>query len=183
MTRIAIRPAGYSGLQKAIHWLTALMVAVLIPVGLYMTRRGAATNFDAVTNQLYTAHKTFGFVLLWLVVLRIVIKARTGTPAPVETLSPLQRLVSDVVHRALYLLLVLVPLTGWAAVSAYPATGALFGLSLPAILPVNQALAGTLFAIHGVLAKVMLVLVLMHVGAAVMHWVILKDGVMRRMLP
>ena len=176
-------PVAYSGLQKALHWLIAGMVAIMLPVGFYMVNRGAATNFDALTNQLYTAHKTFGFVLLWLVALRIVVKFRRGVPAPVSTLSSFQVFVSDAVHKSLYALLVIVPVLGWAGVSAYPATGLLFGLSLPPILPANQWLAERILNIHGILALAMAALVAMHVGAAVMHWLVKKDGVMQRMLP
>ena len=94
-------PVAYSGLQKALHWLIAGMVAIMLPVCFYMVNRGAATNFDALTNQLYTAHKTFGFVLLWLVAWRIVVKFRRGVPAPVSTLSSFQVFVSDAVHKSL----------------------------------------------------------------------------------
>lgn len=176
-------PLGYSSLQKALHWLVALMVLIMIPVGLYMVQRGVATKFDAFTNQLYTMHKTFGFVLLWLVVLRIVVRFRSGAPAPEASLKPIQVFVSEAVHKALYVLLVAVPLLGWAGVSAYPATGILFGLSLPQIVPVNPALAEKLLMLHSYAALTMLGLVAAHFGAAMLHFLILKDGVMRRMLP
>jgi cytochrome b561 len=178
----SVKPLAYSMLQKMLHWGVALMVMILIPVGFYMVARGEATKFDALTNQLYTAHKTFGFILLWLVALRIVVRLRQGAPAPVASLSRFQVLVSELVHKLLYALLIIVPVLGWAGVSAYPATGILFGLNLPAILPVDQALAGRLLQAHGVLALLMTALVMMHFGAALFHRLILKDGVMARML-
>ena len=179
----SMKPEGYSSLQKGLHWLIALMVLMMIPVGFYMVQRGAATKFDALTNQLYTIHKTFGFVLLWLVALRIVVKIRRGVPAPEASLSRLQVFVAEAVHKALYALLILVPLLGWAGVSAYPATGILFGLYLPPILPENPALAEKILALHGYTALTMAGLIAAHFGAAMLHFLILKDGVMRRMLP
>lgn len=174
-------PLAYSGTQKALHWLVALMVFILIPVGFYMVWRGEATKFDALTNQLYTAHKTFGFVLLWLVILRIVVRWKTGVPAPESTLNRIQVIVSEAVHKLLYLLLVATPLLGWLGVSAYGARGALFGLSLPEILPKNDALAGQLLELHGAFALAMVACLAAHVGAAFLHLIVLKDGVFRRM--
>ncbi|CAN1514535.1 CybB Cytochrome B561 [Rhabdaerophilaceae bacterium] len=181
--RAQTAPSAYSGLQKALHWGIALLVLAMIPVGLYMTYRGGATNFDALTNTLYTWHKTIGFLVLLLVVWRIAVRRARGAPDAVATLTPIERLVSDLVHKALYALMGLVPLLGWAAVSAYPARGVLFGLSLPPIMPVNQSLAGFLFAAHKFAAFALAALIAAHFGAAMMHWLIKKDGVMRRMLP
>lgn len=179
----SMKPEGYSPLQKALHWLVALMALIMIPVGLYMVQRGAATKFDALTNQLYTMHKTFGFILLWLVVLRITVKFRTGTPAPEASLKPIQVFVSEAVHLGLYALLFLTPLFGWLAVSSYPATEILFGLNLPQIAPVNERLHHLFMLGHKITAYLMAGLVAAHIGAAMLHLVILKDGVFRRMLP
>ncbi len=176
-------PQAYSGPQKLLHWLIALLVFGMIPVGVYMTNRGATTNFDALTNTLYTWHKTIGFTILLLVLLRIWIRKSRGVPEPVSTLTSFERFASDAAHKALYVLMILVPLLGWAAVSAYPARGILFGLSLPPILPVNEALAKTLFSLHKAAAIGLVLVVMAHVGAAFMHLIVKKDGVFRRMLP
>ncbi len=60
-------PQSYSGAQKALHWIIAVMILMMIPIGFYMVDRGEKTNFDALTNTLYTNHKTFGFLVLMLV--------------------------------------------------------------------------------------------------------------------
>lgn len=176
-------PQAYSGPQKLLHWLIAVLVFGMIPVGVYMTNRGAATNFDALTNTLYTWHKTIGFTIFLLVLLRIWIRKSRGAPEPVSTLTSFERFASDAAHKALYVLMILVPLLGWAAVSAYPARGILFGLSLPPILPVNEALAKTLFTLHKAAAIGLALVVMAHVSAAFMHLIVKKDGVFRRMLP
>ncbi len=176
-------PQSYSGAQKALHWTIALMILMMIPIGVYMVDRGEKTNFDALTNTLYTNHKTFGFLVLMLVTLRIIIRARRGVPEPVSTLTPFERFASETVHKGLYVLMVLVPLLGWAGVSAYPARGILFGLSLPPIAPVNESLAKTLLMLHGWAAFALAALIAAHFAGAMMHMVIKKDGVVRRMMP
>jgi cytochrome b561 len=87
------------------------------------------------------------------------------------------------VHGALYLLLLVVPLLGWAAVTAFPALITLNGFHLPAMpgIPQDQALAKQLFEIHGNLALVLAVLALAHIAAGLHHLLIKKDGVFQRM--
>lgn len=173
----------YAPSHRALHWLMAAMVIVMVPVGKYMVERGKATNFDALTNTLYSGHKLGGFILLWLLALRIVVKRRHGVPPPVATLTPLERIASTAVHHLLYVLLLVVPLLGWAGVSAFGARE-IFGLfSLPPILPQDQALAKTILSLHGAAAMLMVLLVAAHVGGAMMHLIIKKDGVFRRMWP
>ena len=176
-------PRAYSLTQKGLHWLVALMVFILVPVGFYMVWRGEVTEFDAVTNQLYTAHKSFGFILLWVVLARIALRWGRGVPAPHATLTNWQRILSGAVHWLLYVVLIAAPVTGWLGVSAYGARGALFGFSLPEILPKDDALAEQLLELHGGLAIVMIALLAMHIGAAFYHRLVLRDGVMARILP
>jgi cytochrome b561 len=176
-------PVAYSGTQKLLHWVIAALVLVMIPVGIYMVNRGAATNFDAITNQLYTAHKSFGFLVLLLVIWRVVLRLTRGAPAPVVTLTTFEVFASETVHKLIYVLIVLVPLFGWAYVSAFPATGVFFGFNLPSILPVNKGLAETCGMLHRVSAYALTALLAAHIGAALMHFLIKKDGVMKRMLP
>ncbi|MCA0406981.1 MAG: cytochrome b [Proteobacteria bacterium] len=180
---MAERPAAYSGLQKLIHWVTALLVLTLIPVGFFMVTRGKATNFDAVTGQLYTAHKTFGFIVLLLVVLRIAVRLTRGTPAPEPTLSRFQVIASEAVHGLIYLALIAVPLLGWIGVSAYGARDLFGGFALPEIVAKNPGLAKAVLQYHGLIAIALAALLFAHIGAALMHRFVLKDGVMRRMLP
>lgn len=178
-----IRPLAYSGAQKLLHWVIALIVFVMIPVGIYMVWRGGATNFDATTNQLYTAHKTFGFIVLLLAIARIVVRVRTGSPAPEASLTRLQVVASEAVHGLLYVFLLCVPLLGWAGASAYGARGVLGGFSLPEILGKNSVLGEMILKYHAYAAILLALLIGAHIGAALFHRLILKDGVLKRMLP
>lgn len=178
-----IRPSAYSGSQKLLHWVIALIVLIQIPIGFYMKQRGLETKFDAITNELYTAHKTFGFILLLLVLVRIFVRVRTGAPAPEASLSRLQVVASEAVHGLLYGMLLLVPLLGWTGVSAYGARGILGGFNLPEILAQNAARGEMILQYHRYAAILITLLIGMHVGAALFHRLILKDGVLKRMLP
>ncbi|MBS9478957.1 cytochrome b [Ancylobacter radicis] len=179
----AATPARYSFAARLLHWVVAAFVIMLIPLGLYMVARGEATSFDALTGDLYSLHKLLGFIVIWLIALRLLVRLTRRPPAPLATLTPFERIVSASVHGLLYVLLIAVPLLGWAGVSSYPALN-IFGLfDLPAILPANEPLANRLFGVHGLLAQILGLLVLLHIAAALMHRFVKRDGLMRRMWP
>ena len=175
-------PRSYSPLQRTLHWITAAVVIVMIPLGLYMVQRGAWSNFDALTNTLYSWHKLIGFCLLWLIVARIVVRLVRGAP-PQVPLHPLQHFAAEATHLGLYALLIVVPILGWTGVSAYGARGTALGFTLPQIIVENQDLGNAILAYHGWAAILLGLLALMHIGAALMHRFIFKDGVFARMWP
>jgi cytochrome b561 len=172
----------YSPLQRMLHWITVAIVSIMIPVGLYMVYRGKWSNFDALTNTLYSWHKLIGFCLLWLIVVRIIVRLIRGAPPP-EPLHPLQQAAATATHFGMYVLLLVVPILGWTGLSAYGAMDAALGIKLPQIISKNEALSETILHYHGWAAIGLGLLALMHIGAALMHRFILKDRVFARMWP
>jgi cytochrome b561 len=173
----------YSRTARQFHWITAGFVVVMVPVGAYMVNRAAATDFDGLTNTLYTSHKTFGFLLLMIVAARLAYRFLRGAPPDEPTIEPWQKAAAHTTHWALYALLVLVPLLGWLGVSYYDARATLFGFQLPSIASKNEDMAKMVFGLHKAGAMLLTLLVFAHVGAALFHHVIRKDGVLRRMMP
>lgn len=173
----------YSGTARLLHWLTFAFVAVMAPVGLFMTSRAERNIFDGLTNALYSSHKLAGLTLLVLVVARLVYRLVHGAPPDEPTLAPWQRIVSHLTHWAIYALLLTVPVLGWIGVSLYPALD-IFGLfNLPALVAPNQGASSMAFMAHKLGAFALLALVGLHVAAALFHFIVRKDGVLRRMLP
>jgi cytochrome b561 len=173
----------YAKGARNFHWITAVFVFIMVPVGLYMTYRGEVTNFDALTNTLYSNHKLAGFILLWIVVARLVYRFTRGAPPDEPTLEPWQKAVAHLTHWGIYALLLIVPLLGWYATSLYGALGTPFGFSLPAIAAKNEEASKTVYLLHKLGAILLSLMVLAHVGAALFHHVIRKDNVLRRMMP
>jgi cytochrome b561 len=96
----------------------------------------------------------------------------------------MQRVASHLVHIALYVLVTAQALIGWIATSAYGAAISFFGLfTVPAIVGKDQSLATPLFTAHEVLGFGIAGLLFLHIGAALFHYFIRKDGVLQRMLP
>jgi cytochrome b561 len=174
----------YSPAARRFHWWTVALLAIQVPLGLYMAYRGnVLKTFDAVTNFLYNSHKTLGIVILLLVVSRLLYRLGHGAPDHEPTITRWQQIASALNHWGLYVLLIVVPVLGYLGVSLYPALGLFDVVTLPGIVAPDQGAAGRVFFYHWLGALALVALAGMHVAAALFHYLIRKDGVLARMLP
>ncbi len=173
-------PARYSTLQIAIHWLTAIIILGMIPVGLAMTRIGPGPT----TNLLYELHKSFGLIIIGIAVIRIGVRLAMGAPPVVTTIPPWQRIAARGTHLALYALIVLVPIIGWIATSTCCAPVNLFW-TIPMTLPMDGGMEASkpIFLVHRIFAYTLAGILLLHAGAALHHHYVKKDDTLRKMLP
>lgn len=173
-------PMRYTRVARALHWLIALLVLSAIPAGLAMVRIGSGPLQD----WLFDFHRSLGFVVLVLIVVRIV--WRLGhRPPPLPAGTPaLQAVAAHVVHGALYLLLLIAPIVGWLATNAYGAPIAVFRLfELPVLIGKDEAVSKLLFGLHEVLGIAIAALVVVHIAAALFHQLVVRNGLIRRMWP
>ena len=171
---------GYSRIAKLLHWLVAICVLSTIPVAFWMNNASPGPLQD----NLFNLHKSIGMLILALMLLRVTYRLTAGAPAAEPSLAPWQRSFSSTVHTLLYVLLVAMPIVGYTANSAYGASTPFFGLfDLPPIVGKNEALSEQLFKYHRWTGWAVAVLAAMHIGAALQHHFIHRDGVLRRMLP
>ena len=174
-------PDAYRPAQKALHWLTALLVAVLVPVGFAMAN---LMGDGPAKNTAYELHKSFGIIVFGLAVARVAVRLVHGAPPLEPGLPAWQRVAAHASHVALYALIVLVPLSGWAATSACCAPVNLFW-SLPLTLPVEGGMdrAKGIFLVHYTLAFALTGVVLVHIAAALHHHFVRRDRTLARMMP
>lgn len=169
----------YTLVQKTLHWSIALAVIGALAGGelIHWLDNGS------FKDQVYFLHKSTGILILALMVARVVARLFHGAPALPAEIPGWQRRVSGLTHFLLYALLVTMPLVGWAATSAYPAPLPFYGLfDIPALVGADRALSEQLFAIHRYMGRAILALVVMHIGAALFHGLVKKDGVFQRMV-
>lgn len=189
----------YTKPARRFHWWVALLVLLQIPLGLYMKWRGdempgvndkgepVKGTFNGIadnglTDQLFSGHKLIGLTILALVLARLIYRLSNGAPRSDPSVpAPLTGL-SHLVHWSLYLLLIAVPIGGYIATSYYGATD-VFGLHLPAVTPKDEKFAERLFDLHGLGGELILILIGIHVAAAIFHKFVRKDRVVERMLP
>lgn len=178
---------GYPGVRKLLHWIVALCVIVVLIGGVmlgYFGFEGLKNTYGIeTTNFIYKYHKSFGLLILMLMTVRIVLKFIMPDPPHVPPLSDFHRIASKSVHGLLYLLLLAQPVIGWVATSAGGFPAEFFGGEFPAIVAKDMALSETLYGVHGAVGLLILALVAVHIGAAMLHRFVYKDGVLARMLP
>jgi len=170
-------PTRFSPALRALHWLMALLILTMLFVGVGMM----STASDA-RRWLYELHKPLGILILVLAAVRLIVRLVTKAPPLPADLPAIQKLAAHASHVLLYVLMFALPLIGWAMLSAggYPIS--LFGsIHLPPIVPHSAALYALLHGAHVTLALSLFVVVLGHLGAALVHGLIRRDGVFSAM--
>jgi cytochrome b561 len=162
----------FSGLQRVLHWLMAIMVLAMLFIGVSMV-----STLTPRFLTLIAIHKPLGIAILGLAVLRLGVRWRLGAPPLPDDLPPVQALAAKLSHVVLYAFLVVMPLVGWGMLSAggYPVV--LYGsLHLPAILPHDEQLHAILQTAHTVLAYGLFATILLHVAQhSSMPWSVVTE--------
>jgi len=163
-----------------LHWLVALGLVGTFAMGFYMHDMPLSPS----KLQLYSWHKWAGVTLFFVILVRLGWRvAHTPPPLP-EMMSAPMRFAAHAAHCVMYALMVAIPLTGWLMSSAQGFQVVWFGVApLPDLLPKDAGLAELLKSVHMVLNYTLLALVVTHIGAALKHHYIDKDGVLASMLP
>jgi cytochrome b561 len=172
--------SGYSGTAKVLHWtVVALLIAQFI-VAWTMPEIRRDTKPETMINL----HLSFGVVILFVAVIRLVWRATHAEPPPQDGLPPWQLQSARAVHWLLYGLLFVVPILGWINASWRGFPVVMFGLELPKLVATRASGLRWTGDVHGLLANyLLLALVALHVAAALYHYFIRRDGVLQRMLP
>ncbi len=168
----------YGTTAKIFHWLIVALLTVQYPIGWLMPdlHRGMTPGAPM------TFHMSFGSVILVLIVLRFVWRV-THPVAPESRLPPWQRLSSEAVHWLLYVLVLATTITGWLFASFRGWSISLFYLVPLPMLASDSAEAGkAIDGLHQAMELALLVVIGLHVAAALAHRFIYRDRIMQRML-
>jgi cytochrome b561 len=175
------RPAAYTRTAIALHWLIALLIICGFALGWVMTD---IPGFTPTKLKYFSWHKWIGVTVFALAVIRVLWRA-THVPPPLPAgTSRLATGGAHAVHALLYLLMLAIPITGYLYSSASNIPVVYLGLiPLPRLIDPDPVLKETLKTLHVTLNYTLLVLVSLHVLAALKHQLLDRDGVLARMLP
>lgn len=170
-----MKPTVFHPVARVLHWSMAILILAMLFIGVSMV-----TDLSVRHPVLVSLHKGTGLALLVLVIARIIVRLSIPHPPLPQDLPAVQRLAAGASHLLLYGLMLAMPLLGWAMLSAggYPRP-----LDLPAIAPHDVQLYAVLRQAHGWAGYLLFATVMVHVGAALMHAWVRRDGVLRSMWP
>lgn len=177
---------GWGRIARLLHWLMAGLILFMLGLGIWMTRFTPDLGARYALTQL---HKSWGFVVFCLALIRVV--WRFARPAPADLPMPAwQRRAARMMHLLLYALMLVLPLSGWVMVSAAPVQDLMgiqnmvFGLfPMPdPWVPGVQAVEDAARLVHGWAVWGLSGLLLLHVGAALDHHFICRDRILMRMV-
>jgi superoxide oxidase len=177
----AAEGARFDQTSIALHWLTVLLI---------MAQFSSAWLRDAVDHEtsfamaLLTMHRTTGLLTWIVVVARLVWRRYFADPPPFpQSMPKLQQSIAKANEYGLYALLITQPITGLGNVLFHGRPFTLLIWEVPVLLEANPAIRSLFVRAHEFGAKALVVLIGLHVGAALFHGLVLRDGVLQRMLP
>lgn len=176
----------YHKVSIILHWLIGFALIANLALGVMLEDIP-----DAMKGQFYQLHKSLGISVLLLTALRILWRFIKPAPPELPSMAGWEKVVARVTYALFYVLMIGIPLSGWAVVSASPLNipTVLFGVipwpHLPFFAEVvdRKALAHDIKEVHEMLSNGMIVLLLLHVAAALRHHLLLKDETLLRMTP
>lgn len=165
---------------QALHWATAFVI--IAAWGLTLVIDGMPRGPEKA--YYIGLHKSLGVTTMALVLLRLVWRRLSPPPALPENMSGLLQSAAAAAHIGLYLLMILLPVSGVVMSQANERPVAFFGLfTLPTLIGPDKDLGHDVKEAHELLGNLLMLLVFLHAAAALFHQHILKDGLMLRMLP
>ncbi len=170
-------PTQFALRSRILHWLMAVMLLTMLFIGVTMV--ASLGNY----HKLVAIHRPLGIMILILAVIRLINRMFTTLPPFPPTMSRQERWIATASEKLLYGLMLALPLVGWGMLSAghYPIV--MFGpLHLPPILPANPTVYAVLRKTHTILAYLLFVTFLAHLGAVLFHTLIVRDGLLKRMV-
>lgn len=183
----AAHPHGqYGAAAKWFHWITVGLMAIALPTG-FVIKFITGEADGAYKMAFYAIHESAGLTILFAAIARILWKMRNPPPPHPADLPPMMRTAATATHHGLYALLILQPILGFLATNAwgFPMQGrtAYLGfIDLPKFMEASTGIATVLSWGHTIGGYLFLVLLVAHIGAAIFHHAIRKDGTLMRML-
>jgi len=175
----AVAPPAYTIVARILHWVMAILILFMVPLGFVI-----ANDWGGPLQELlYDLHRSIGALIIPLILMRLVYRWATP-PAPLpDDIPAIQQLAAHATHWCLYALLLVQPIVGWMANSAYGEPIKAFGwFELSPIWPEDRLFSEQLFALHGLIGTVIAGLVAVHIGGALYHHLVRKDRVLMRMI-
>jgi cytochrome b561 len=171
----------YTRTAIALHWLIALLIVCGFALGWVMTD---IPGFTPTKLKYFSWHKWIGVTVFALAVVRIIWRATHAVPPMPRRMPQWQSVAANLVHLLLYVLMIAIPASGYLYSSAANVPVVYLGIvPLPRLIAPDPELKAVLKTVHVALNYSLVVLVAMHIAAAIKHQWFDRDGLLSRMIP
>lgn len=163
---------------KLLHWLSAVLIICMLFLGVSMIQSLATWQ-----NSALKLHQSFGVLVLVLVCVRLVNRPFIQVPPLPSDLSRVQGFAAKASHVLLYILMIILPISGWLMRNAEGLPVSFFGLfQLPLLISEGIKSYSLFRELHGIIAWSLFGVIVLHVSAALHHGFIRQDSVLASML-
>jgi cytochrome b561 len=166
---------------RILHWLMALIIIGLLIVGFYMA---SLDEFAPNKEKLFIIHKSLGVTLFVLVFIRIFFRITKKTPPLPDSIPKIIQLAANSVQYLLYLMMILMPISGYLMSSYYGFPVIMFSTPLPMLVHTDMEMGKTFNDIHKILGYCLVALLTLHILGALKHrfFDVKENDVLKRML-
>lgn len=165
-------------------WLHGLIFALVCLQFYLVWGQELFPTGSAIKTQYTLLHKSFGLLLFLIAALFVLWRTLNEKPLLLITPPRWQQIAAKAVHHTLLTLLLLIPMVGYLMACADGRSVRFFNLfTFPCLMPANEQLSTILFLAHTKLGYLLFILICLHGLAALYHHFILKDGILKRILP
>lgn len=170
----------WGAVAKSFHWVLALLILCQLVLG----KVAEEAPLSPLKLDLFVWHKSIGVTILLLVILRLAWRLNNPSPSMPAGTPAWETKLARIGHGLLYLLMFAVPITGWwvSDTSRIPFK-AFWLVPVPDLIPADRAMSDLASDVHGALTNLLLLVVLIHIAAALRHHFFLHNQVLNRMLP
>ena len=173
-------PERYGSLQITLHWV---MLLLLVAVYACIELRGFFPKGSDLREALKTWHFMLGLSVLILATVRVLVHLFGPRPRIHPVPPHWQVIAGKLVHLALYVFMVVMPIIGWLLLSSEAKIIPFFGLQLPPLIDADTNLAKQIQEIHETVGTLGYALIGVHAAAALAHHYVQRDDTLLRLLP
>lgn len=168
----------YGALAKFFHWSIAVLILGLLPMGMLLESLGNSP----VKLQVIMLHKSFGLLVFFLGLARIIWRFVSPRPDHLENHQHWETTLAGAAHFWLYVCVIGMPLSGWLMSNAGQYPVPFFGLEMPALIGKDPEMGHLFRTVHGILGNTLLFVLALHIAGALKHHIIDKDMTLQRMM-
>lgn len=157
----------YSLSSRAIHWIMALLLLSMLGLGVYMV--DFLPKDASNRSSIYSLHKSLGVIALMLIGIRIINRFFKKPPALPKTMFKIEKLLAHLCHIALYILMIIAPISGYLMSNSFGYSVHLFSIEMPFLIEKNFELGALFSKVHQISTYAIIALVALHILAIIKH--------------